>query len=341
MKKEKMNHYRKSAPTALELELDGAPEDHHASLVVRLLAHLKLLVIRAMEDKAGATDRGRILRQTAAIKIYIGTTGRVLSFGPPKTDEDEMRQLQAWRGVVAECLDTLSLAVSFGHFLADIEGVFGLPENQQQDAKTAMVRQVKKAGGLMWDRRKLNLKSVGKVFKDWKENCLLFQGWVLEVEQADEQAAEAAKAKAAAEAAKTTANEVAAQMAKALDAEVGNPKPTTEELKEETHRIKKAAEEAKTRLEAAKAELAAEQLRQKIEASKAQAAAVQESRLEAVGAPSMEKLAVEKDEISNMLNGMDREMLAKFKTALALKEASIVQADVAATAPCDGWRNQK
>jgi hypothetical protein len=344
-KKIKMTYNRNYAPaTALELELDGVPEDHHAQLVVRLLAHLKTAVIRAMEDKAGSTERGRTLRRTAAIKVYVGTTGRTICFGPPAPDEDELKQLQAWRGVVAECLDTLSLSISFGNFLADIEGVFGLPDNQQYDAKARMVGEVKARGGLLWDKKKLDLKKIGKIFKDWKENCLLFQGWVLEVQEVEEKAAAKAKAEAealaAAKLAAATTDEVAVQVAAALNATVGDPKPSIEEIKAETRRIKKAAQEAKHRLEQAKADLEAETLRQKLAASKTQAAAIQESRLAAVGGPSMDKMAADADAVSKLINGMDRDMLARFKAALAAKEESVVQADVAKTAPGDIWRNQ-
>jgi hypothetical protein len=289
--------YRNNIPTALELELDGNPEEHSAALVVRLLAHLKSLVIRAMEDKAGSTERGRILRRTATIRIYIGTTGRVLSFGPPKPDEDELRQLQAWRGVVSECLDTLSLAISFGHFMADMEAVFGLPDDEQSAAKADMVHQVQKQGGLMWDRRKMNLKTVGKVFKDWKGNCLLFQGWVAEVNEADEKARAQPLA---------SIEEVAMQLASGLDTVVGDPRPTVEELREETGRVQRAAEEARIRLEAEKAELAAAQ---------------QEARLETVGAPNVVSEAAPVSEVTKLLAGMSQEEIAKLVEAARQMQA--------------------
>lgn len=288
--KENMNHHNRNAPSALELELDCSPEDHHASLVVKMIAHLKGLVIKAMQDKAGTTERGRVLRKTATIRIYIGTTGRTMLFNAPP-EEDEMRQLQAWRGVAARCLDTLSLAISFGHFLSDIEEIYTLPESEQVEAQATMVKQVRASGGLKWERERLPLKAIGKIFKDTQGNMALWHSWV--------QAVEAAEAAAQVEQL-ASVEEVALELATGLGADVGDPKPSTEELRVQTERAQKAAQDAKDRLAAQQAELAR-----------------QSDRLAAVGTPNLvpETAPAVPETTAKLLASLSKEELAALVAA--------------------------
>jgi hypothetical protein len=214
----------------LELELDCIPENHHASLVVEMLARLKKIVIRAMEDKAGSTARGRLLRESGAIRIYVGTTGRYLQFGP-LTECDEAAQLQAWRKVVSTCLDTLSAAIAFGHFMADMEAIDVLPEDQQDKAMDDMVSAVKARGGLLWERdRSVTLKGIDKIFKGVKDTQVRFSHWRM----------------ASVPVAKTS--DTARLRAESKEA--------AEKLKAETDRIAKEAAEAAAKGDALRAELA-------------------------------------------------------------------------------------
>lgn len=237
----------------LELELDCTPENHHARVVVGMLTQLKKLVIRALEDKAGQTPRGRILRESGAIRLFVGTSGRYLQFGP-LVEEDETKQLQSWRRVVSMCLDTLSAAIAFGYFVEDMEAVWALDEKDQPEAMARMVADVKKRGGLMWERdRRVSLKGVDKIFKECKEMQSIFGKWRMvtpvEVPKAAPKNSETAR----------------------LRAEADAVEKANEKLKAETDRIAKAA-----------AELAA-----KGEADKAELASLQGQRLEQIGTPNV------------------------------------------------------
>lgn len=294
---------------ALVLEIDGNVDEMSAAGVTRQVDFIRSRLILAKQD--AVSWRGKTLRETGLIRIPVGTTGRILSFGEIDPEADEVKRASMWRTTIKDALDALSLIVRFGYFVTDVEKVSALKGGELFAAKEKMVRAVRQSGGLSWEVNKLHPnRSVGKVFQNWKAYVEEFHAWEDEIRAADEElrrvnaevrAQAVAKANAAV-AAIPTVDEVAVAFAENIGGTVGEPAPEAEK------------------------------------------AVAQEERLDAVGTPnvvSMDSMAAEADEVSQLLNGMSREKLARVKAALAAREVGVSQSELAQASPNDAWRNQK